>query len=61
MTEQAPVLPRLGVYKQNLIMDQLAGGVHENTDETSDDKVIPTVPAPRGDIKVRTSHRPDKQ
>jgi hypothetical protein len=37
--EQTPVLPHQGVYKQSLVMDQLAGGVH-NTNDTSDIKVI---------------------
>jgi hypothetical protein len=40
MTEQAPVLPHQGVYKQNLVMDQSAGGGHNNTDDTSDDEVM---------------------
>jgi hypothetical protein len=38
MIEQAPVLPRQ-VYKRNTVMDQLAGDVHDNTNDNSDDEV----------------------
>jgi hypothetical protein len=47
-TEQAPVLPRQGVYKQNLVMHQSVGDVHNNTDYTSDDETIQTPSAPQG-------------
>lgn len=42
-------------------MDQLAGGVHDNTNGTSDYKVIPTPPAPQEDIEVGTNHGSNKQ
>jgi hypothetical protein len=49
VTEQAPILSHREVCKLNLVM--LAGGVHNNTDDTSDDEVIPTPPAPQGVLK----------
>jgi hypothetical protein len=45
---QAPVLLQWEVYKQNLVNGPLSGGVHNNTDDTSDDDVIPTPLAPQG-------------
>jgi hypothetical protein len=55
--EQAPVLPH-----QNLAPDQSAGGVCDNTNDTSDNEVIPTNPTctPR-DIEVGTSDGSDKE
>jgi hypothetical protein len=47
MTEQATVPSHQGVHKQNLVMNQLGGGVHDITDDTSDD-VIRTPPIPQG-------------
>jgi hypothetical protein len=55
MTEQAPVLTHRGVYKRNLVMDPLSGGVY-NMDNTSDN---PTC-NPWG-IEVWTSDKLDKQ
>jgi hypothetical protein len=52
MTEQALVPTHQGVYKRNLVMNRLAGGVHDNTDGTSDDEVIQTQPIHQGITKL---------
>jgi hypothetical protein len=38
----------LGVYKRNLLTDQLAGGARDIADDTSDGGAIPTPPVPWG-------------
>jgi hypothetical protein len=60
MTEQAPVLPHQGAYKQNLVMDQLVGGVHDNTDDTSNNKVITNPAYTTRDVELGTRDRSDK-
>lgn len=60
MTERAIVLPHQGVYKQNLVMGQLVGGVHDNTDDTSNNKVITKPACTSRDVELGTSDRSDK-
>lgn len=52
VTQQVPVPPDWGVYKQNLVMNQLGGGVHDNTDGTFDDEVIQIPPISQGISKL---------
>jgi hypothetical protein len=46
VTEQVQVLTCRIIYKQSLVTYQLAEGVHNSIDDTSEDEVIPTPPAP---------------
>jgi hypothetical protein len=59
-SEQTPVLPHQGVYKQNLVMDQLVLGVSDNTGDTSDNKVITNPTCTSKDTEFGTSDRSDK-
>jgi hypothetical protein len=46
--EQAAIPHCHGVYKRGCVTDQSAGGVHNNTDDSSDNEVIPAPLVPQG-------------
>jgi hypothetical protein len=48
MKEQAPIPPWHRVYKQGFVTDQSAGRVHNNTDDSSYNEVIPAPLLPQG-------------
>jgi hypothetical protein len=55
MNEHAPFPPCQGVYKKDQLTGQSDKGVHNNTDNSSDDELIPTPPAPPRNVQERAT------